>query len=97
MFDLQRVIAQDSQHHTAAGYLNVASSAKTNYENAQYKVVDEAGEAYKCPHCDKRILFLSKFTEHMRTHTGERPYKCDVCGKGFKQRVHMKSHRVTHF
>ena len=28
---------------------------------------------------------------------GERPFKCEVCGRGFKQSSDMKKHRKTHF
>uniref|UniRef100_A0A146VWR8 Zinc finger protein 184-like n=1 Tax=Fundulus heteroclitus TaxID=8078 RepID=A0A146VWR8_FUNHE len=51
---------------------------------------------FKCHICGKHIPCQSNLLNHMRVHTGERPYSCQYCGKGFKLKGHMTEHLRTH-
>lgn len=37
---------------------------------------------------------LGNLRNHIFTHTNERPYKCELCGKGFNQMSNLMCHKV---
>ncbi|XP_065170610.1 zinc finger protein 723-like [Atheta coriaria] len=55
----------------------------------------DTGELKECPHCHK-VYKKAYFTVHMKIHTGEKPYKCEICGKLFKVKTALGSHMLYH-
>ena len=49
-----------------------------------------------CQFCGKKFFYYYLIRAHLRTHTGERPYKCSYCDKSFKQTSNLKTHEMRH-
>ncbi|NXH42548.1 ZBT7C protein, partial [Dicaeum eximium] len=45
----------------------------------------------QCPICNKVIMGAGKLPRHMRTHTGEKPYMCNICEVRFTRCVSVGS------
>jgi uncharacterized Zn-finger protein len=33
---------------------------------------------------------------HIKTHSGDKPYKCHICGRGFSVKSYLQNHIRTH-
>ena len=54
-------------------------------------VEDKSGSLLKCEECGISCAGKSHYDVHIRSHTGERPYICKICGFGFTQKVNLIS------
>ncbi|XP_039198353.1 zinc finger protein 335 isoform X1 [Crotalus tigris] len=52
--------------------------------------------SFPCPVCGRVYPMQKRLTQHMKTHSSEKPHMCDKCGKSFKKRYTFKMHLLTH-
>lgn len=46
--------------------------------------------------CDAAFCRKPYLEVHMRTHTGERPFQCELCLKRFTQKSSLNTHKRVH-
>jgi uncharacterized Zn-finger protein len=52
---------------------------------------------YKCEECGKAFITPSKLQRHSYSHSGIRPFQCNICAKSFSQSANLKTHmKNTH-
>lgn len=65
----------------------------------RHKLIHTGVRPFKCSvaDCDKHFRSTCEVKRHVLIHhTTERPYKCDVCGKGFIKMFSLKAHAQIH-
>ena len=47
-----------------------------------------------CSYCDYSTHKTSILNKHLRTHSGEKMFLCDLCPKSYTSAVYLKEHKV---
>eukprot|EP01134_Creolimax_fragrantissima_P006624 CFRG6624T1 len=94
-----------SKSATAGHDVTKSESSSRSYNGRRESFNTMFGEAVKRKHgpctfpdCGKYFRFNSNLLDHIRSHTGERPYRCTRtgCGKAFTTSSHLARHTRTH-
>lgn len=80
------------------GQLEELVGDKASQEKEAGSEEDKTPGAFDCSICERSFPFLSSLSQHMRRHTGARPYKCPYCDHRASQKgnlkVHIRSHKL---
>merc|ERR1719189_175838 len=69
----------------------------SSLDNFNIHMNDHWSDDKCCPVCG--LLINSKrfnFKQHLKIHTGEKPFTCNICNRSFRQKAHMVKHVTTH-
>ena len=69
------------------------SNLKTHISSIHNKILP-----FKCPYtnCEKKYSSNIRLNVHIRTHTGIKPFKCNICNKSFNENGNLKAHMSRH-
>ncbi|CAH2083564.1 unnamed protein product [Euphydryas editha] len=80
------------EHRCGACGAALASRASLNKHARAVHAGQRPPPTHVCHTCGKMFRAKSTLVNHVRTHTGEKPYECAVCGRRFTQRTAMRTH-----
>lgn len=61
-------------------------TARHQEAELQRKLRSRQCRGWKCPHCDQAFKKREHMVRHIRSHTKERPFACDICSKSYGRR-----------
>merc|ERR1712083_766090 len=66
------------------------------YDQLRGKFPDYVNRKIICLFCSHKFWSAEDLRRHVRTHTGERPFSCDICSRRFALKHAMLRHKKKH-
>ena len=72
--------------------VNTKTGTSSVPETVTCSFLTEKMKYFFCPYCPSKFPSMSMLERHMRRHTGEKPWSCDLCGVKFTRNEHKNRH-----
>ena len=86
-FETEKGLYKHLQKHRKSGELSPVEESDDDGERIAKKV---------CKYCGRQFMQVSRLIEHIRKHTGEKPYECRFCDKGYAMKNRYIKHEASH-
>jgi len=85
----------NNSHHSRLIHQTNLNTTRVSSPNSQ-RLIKRDRRNDTCEYCGKVFKNCSNLTVHRRSHTGEKPYKCELCAYACAQSSKLTRHMKTH-